>query len=667
MKLIQTSVLFILFLTTTFAAGDTAAPNIIDYFYNRGIGINYRPHYYQNLTLLIERKLKSAIAQSESHRQSDKEQAMAFYAGALEVLELYKDHPDMRAREAGFNLAKRMFYSMYSIRYEDRSMTWGERLKLITRFSHGMHYVHPEYWHHRIGREQASKEARYLMRDGEYETYLTSKELRKLTYLEVSELDLSPNHPGFYNNEFMRQKRDTWKELENWTQQSLANQLMKKNPQLADVYTLKQARQILFLTKIKESSTAPKLNAKDSFGMKWKVKFGNEVATEGVANRLYMKIGAKFTDLVYHTAPGELVLVLERPDKKGSCTHINSIKLLRRCFKKSIFKFEIKHHIYKSGVLNKNNIDQVLTNLSPYALKKYQKKNLLGRTYVTFHEALVEYKSNKILTRGGPTAGSMLGARRDRAARGLFIFNMWIWNMDAKDANNRGVILKDWDGKKNVYVDFMHDLGASLGKPSQPGNINQLKTGKKWLNPRGKRLIFRQFLLYRPKAWKDATFSDGRWMAKRMALIRAPEIEKIVKESGLPDFAQKALVYKLLKRRQRISQFFGVTEYLDQKEVPLLNISYSFRTPKERQDLALKYDLPLKLIERSLNKRGLLRSSGASSYIDKVVIKGQISDCKDSLLVNLLEKSHFPMGLARRQRRRKDHRPLKFCQFKGKN
>jgi hypothetical protein len=54
---------------------------------------------------------------------------------------------------------------------------------------------------------------------------------------------------------------------------------------------------------------------------------------------------------------------------------------------------------------------------------------------------------------------SARGVRSDRAKRGLAVFTYWIHNKDAKDDNNKGLV----DAADATYVEYMHDMGASLG------------------------------------------------------------------------------------------------------------------------------------------------------------------------------------------------------------
>lgn len=131
-------------------------------------------------------------------------------------------------------------------------------------------------------------------------------------------------------------------------------------------------------------------------------------------------------------------------------------------------------------------------------------------------EAMVELKPKAIATRGGPTAFSDTGATEDRVGRGSFLFNMWVWNMDAKDDNNRSVLVEDISGSgETSYLEFQHDLGVTFGGLFATGQINSFTTGNQfmYLNIFSGYMHFNQTLLYYPRLAQNylrGCFVDGQ-------------------------------------------------------------------------------------------------------------------------------------------------------------
>lgn len=135
----------------------------------------------------------------------------------------------------------------------------------------------------------------------------------------VKEVHINQHHPVWHSDHI---KRDTWIELEDQYNQSMSLILDKQ-------YNLKTAHKVLFINKIKDTATNPKITTKDAYGVKWKLKWGREVYTEPIANRLYLKLGGKMTDLVYAQRSGSkgVTLILADKKTKGSCKHINTEEL----------------------------------------------------------------------------------------------------------------------------------------------------------------------------------------------------------------------------------------------------------------------------------------------------------------------------------------------------
>ena len=81
-------------------------------------------------------------------------------------------------------------------------------------------------------------------------------------------------------------------------------------------------------------------------------------------------------------------------------------------FKKIMMDFDLRVqcdsvHSLGTGTITKKNADSVLKHVPEEAAKKYQAKNLVGRTWIRFKESMVESKHD-VIERGGPIYDSIL-------------------------------------------------------------------------------------------------------------------------------------------------------------------------------------------------------------------------------------------------------------------
>jgi hypothetical protein len=670
----------------TQAGGDIADPGIHDFFASHKIASTFDEDSFSNLVdfvgamlVSLEQEIKDAKALKDDKKEEDAKDNKKFFERAKAYLDVVEPSSDVALKVKQFNLAKRVIYAVKAKEPTGKNSKLKMLWNIVRRIDTTLAYTVKEDRDKEVGNEQAKKEAAFLVSPQDPNKRLSPDELSKLTTSEIADLDISEDHPYWHTVGNTPSDGNEWEDLEKWASKRINKKLKDKNPDIAK-YKIHEARKVVFFKEIKNSATSPKVMGKDAFGEKWKVKWGNEVQVEPLNNRLYLKMGGKHSDLVYSNAPGVdgLVLVLNDPKAVTSknpetCENIIGVEMLRKCLLRPNdeggYAFLIDPYILEQGKITDENIDRVLKNLKDSGYKNkegieiYKKENMVGRTFLTFKESLVELKSNKIMTKGAAAAGSFFGAEMDRAARGSVIFNMWIWNLDAKDLNSKAVILKKRANGEDVYVEYQHDLGASLGKPRYPGQLNNLDSGKDFIHLNGSetRVKFPQFLLYRPKAWKSSTFADALWMAKKVAQVKKSDLEEIAIHSGWPKFMQDLYVHRLLLRRNDIAKIYGVESLLDIKEIKPLNLSIDMKTPEARKKASDKFKIPLKTIESILSKIGMLNEDGSSEYEDMVLVNGKINSCDSSIVANLMEKIHHPSGLTRRVDRDKDDKALKKC------
>lgn len=315
------SILLVLFFTQiSHGAGDITYDQIDLDLDSWGVTRFYTEEGKQNLMsayLLKLGKLED-IKDDENVDQGDKEKQIKFLSYGLEVLEQL-DSPDLstRQRDGLYVIAQRIFYSAISLDYTGRKLKLWEKLafpfQMISRITTSIPYLEPDQIDQPIGRYQAKREARFLISKQDDQNFVSVDELARMTAREVSLLDNSNNHPHWHSRSYMADHPTPWQDLENFVIKEVERKVQKKKDVAID-YNLDKARKILFFSKVKDSATSPKINTKDIYGMKWKLKWGIEVQVEPVLNRLYTYLGAKWADLVYGNHKGErgAILVLDK-------------------------------------------------------------------------------------------------------------------------------------------------------------------------------------------------------------------------------------------------------------------------------------------------------------------------------------------------------------------
>jgi hypothetical protein len=362
----------------------------------------------------------------------------------------------------------------------------------------------------------------------------------------------------------------------------------------------------------------------------------------------------------------------------------------------STYNFEVDVYRHSTGVISSRDIqpenirNSILKNLIISKRAALQPEDLVGRTYVTFHESMVEFSPNAAMLRSGPAAGSLLGTAHDRLQRGLLMFNAWIWNVDAKDENSKGLLLKKFDENgEDFFVETQHDMGSAMGSLGRPGHLNGFDVGRDFIK-RGRtlsptsaifartlpfigreRILITDFVLYRPEAQKAATMADAIWMMNKITRLSIKDLEAIVASSEWPDFMQKALVYRLAARRDRIVQVMDMRDSQGRPLQPLVNSA-----PNEVLDLssleainhaARRYGIvsaeargqlfaQLRRLGRVSVKNGVyVAKAGAQEFVLK---DGKIADCASSAFIYVLEQTSHPSGLGQRQVKRSDDKGL---------
>jgi len=630
--------------------------------------------------------LRSKAASPGEENRKKLEKMAEAVTGATDHFAAIAASDDLAAKQAAFPTAKAMLFSLRSEVQGKRKISlfvivWG----MLGNLSLKLPYLSPEERSRPLGPAEARLEAGALQDPATGKIYRDPADLTGLSSEQVSRLDVrDDDHLWYTAGELRRLKsahETAWKALETRLEARVSDVLHAP-------YSLDRARRVLVFEHIRKVATSPKIDARDLYGQEWKVKWGEEVQTEALANHLYLDLGGKFEDLVYANKGGlrDLILVLdkENQENKGdngnagdadSCDKIATLDRLKDCLLHSIYKFDISAHVMGHGPLT-----QEMLREEPFAsLPADGKEALLGREFVTFNESLVEIQPGAAEFEGlgaGPMSSG--GATDDRVKRGLALLNYWIQNKDVKDDNNRGLI----DRRSSTYVEYMHDLGASLGALKISGNPNLLKIGDAYVRRRGDKIKFTANMLFVPEAFHHATYADAVWMARKIVEMPLADILAAVAATHWPDFQQEVMASRLIARRNAIARAFDVGAPLSYDVAPRV---VPLSTPAERSAAVARYQLSIAtegdeakavaLLEQFMRECGIpFDENGQATFADRVdrwVIpnKGEQTEvvlattgCEESVLVALFERTIHPAGLARRIWRRVDDKPLKACQ-----
>ncbi|HJQ97157.1 MAG TPA: hypothetical protein VJ826_02530, partial [Candidatus Polarisedimenticolaceae bacterium] len=416
----------------------------------------------------------------EADRKGDRFRDIADAArGVLERATKLSAGADPAALSEEYDALRSFLYSLRSeVRGEVRTCLIADVLRLFNNASLEVPYLSREDRARPLLVEQAALEASNLVDPRTGAEYAEPEKLAGLSPDQISELDVRRDDYLWHDEaafaELKARHGTAWKALEAATE-------LRVSEALHAPYSLNGARRILLFRGIKTTATTPKIDAEDLQGQAWKVKWGEEVQAEPVANHLYAELGGKFADLVYANkgGPADLVLVLD--------TTFDDFKHRLR---KSKYKFDVSAYVVSHGV-----VSEAMLREEPFASASGSTSALVGREFVTFNECLVEFQpGGEGFQQLGAAPLSSTGARAHRALRGLAILTYWIHNKDTKDANAKGVV----NVADATFLQYFHDMGASLGSLKYSGNPNLLKVGDAFARRRHHDVKFHSNMLYLP-------------------------------------------------------------------------------------------------------------------------------------------------------------------------
>lgn len=380
---------------------------------------------------------------------------------------------------------------------------------------------------------------------------------RKITFIKQSQKSWSIPFVSEYEEasnlfDIIKQEYFTQTELEK--KQSLGQDLslldpaqnngfwIKRDIQSADLKTVTSQGQKLFngitikfpgenviFKKIRKTQSKPKLDVYgmiDGVKIKFKLKIGSEMHSEATSSTLFAAIG--------YTVD---------PSKYQRNIKMNLGKITPE-------EFIVEWNSYYSSY-----------DINSYLSSKGKDEN--GDYYVTFIEGLYEYKPKGVL-RVGPWAWGENGIKGNRAARAILVFNMWVSNLDLKEAENNKLIIRENGSGDFDFYHLQHDMGFAFGKVyrEKPGSYEWDLVSKVTQS----KIHFNFSNFQKNSGFKHVTYSDGKWMTRLIAGLSRKQIEDAVALGGWPKGIDKLLTEKLIARRNQLVDAFGL-----KNEYPILD------------------------------------------------------------------------------------------------
>jgi hypothetical protein len=313
-----------------------------------------------------------------------------------------------------------------------------------------------------------------------------------------------------------------------WTQQDIENVDVEEaytggQSKYFDGLLLNFPKNKAVFKKVRKTQTKPKVDiiVKNN-GIKevFKLKFGAEMHSEITAGSLAAALGFHFDTSKYVR---DFKMVLPKKMK---------LKHFKREWNSYFIDYDVDKYIKSVGKTKK------------------------GKTYIIFHEALIEAKPKDII-RVGQWAWGKNGNRGLREARGLLLYNMWISNLDLKESgNNKLALRKNADGNYDYYY-YQHDLGFSFGRYFREKPIDFYWNPIHSATRDYVRVNFRSF--QNNSGFDHVSYSDARWMIRKIAKLSRTQIETAVELGGWPNEIGALLTEKLISRRNHFIRAFDLS------------------------------------------------------------------------------------------------------------
>ncbi len=318
-------------------------------------------------------------------------------------------------------------------------------------------------------------------------------------------------------------------------------------------------------------------------GERWRTKYGEE-HTEPFASRIFWALG--YPALVTDFAPEVKIRWDRRILTEFNSRRTNAWKLTFAAV--PIARFTDKEYLNPFNYIQYG----VLTDGSRVPSAQLRRQLFRGKNvprrpernanlYDTDFESRIDYLVMKEAEVNGREESSSLGSwdfnalghDRLREVRALAVLCAWLDNWDVRWNNNRLNLVKDDDGQRRLQH-VVSDVGTAFGNSS---GLIRMNHGKLLLGPipdapnlyawsftrplvRGQQSVpIHDFMpITRVEPFYELNIDDARWAARLIARLTEEQLKQALVGAGYDAATGRLLLEKLVSRRDRMIQDFGL-------------------------------------------------------------------------------------------------------------
>ncbi|MDZ4084938.1 MAG: hypothetical protein U1E10_18490, partial [Bdellovibrionales bacterium] len=222
----------------------------------------------------------------------------------------------------------------------------------------------------------------------------------------------------------------------------------------------------------------------------------------------------------------------------------------RRRVKMNLGETSFEEFLSQYKAVHTNEMGSVLTHI----------QRIPGENAVyVLNPTLEAYPDDEDYRRIGPFRMGDNGLPNRREYRAMVLYNSLISLQDQFEYQARVDAYRDSETKSWRPLFFIADTSSAMGLPAMLGNKGTVNEFTWKFTKRTDKNVWLFWLsVFNSRAWKDTTYSDLKWMARRMARIRPEQIEKILATSGFPEPVQILYGEKLKSRINQMILDFGL-------------------------------------------------------------------------------------------------------------
>ncbi|MES2285903.1 MAG: hypothetical protein V4547_09470 [Bacteroidota bacterium] len=331
-----------------------------------------------------------------------------------------------------------------------------------------------------------------------------------------------------------------------WHKKTKQVPLDKRFAQLARSKKIKSKKEMVVLfDKPSLSGSAPKINVLDlDLDNKWSLKWGDEVHTDVVGSHIFAALGYD-VDHPYYYEENKLTLIFDELKEIKNKEELK-IKI------KEIYKIDLDPFITTYGTVTIQ-MTQELADLQPY----------VGKQFVRFKKCVLEARPDRVKRMGSFLPGLLSNEDR-RELRGALLAHQFIGNWDTREQNTLLTSVHMGNYKYRMSAVFS-DLGASFGVVQgifppdfKVGLVNEFS----WevASYEGGILKLNSSINSILPPYKQATYQDLLWMAKKISELDGPMLRNMINKAKWPPPIAELYFHKLASRRASILKAFDLTD-----------------------------------------------------------------------------------------------------------